>query len=248
MNANRCVILAALSLCTSAMAQAPILFDFDNAPVYTPFPVNVTAGGITAHLSGTGSSYSIQGVGTAPVVPIGFTGHFIYPSSVFAADLLISFSVTLTDFSIQYSPQELGCDDSATMKVTAYLGAALVGSNTATCPNPGTWPVGTLAFHNASGFDNVVIHYQSRPPTCQDYGVIFIADNMIITPMGSAPCYANCDGSTSTPILTANDFQCFLNKFAAADPTANCDGSTATPILTANDFQCFLNTYAAGCS
>ena len=60
-------------------------------------------------------------------------------------------------------------------------------------------------------------------------------------------CYANCDGSSGTPLLTPNDFQCFLNKFAAADPYANCDGSTGTPTLTANDFQCFLNAYAAGC-
>jgi len=61
-------------------------------------------------------------------------------------------------------------------------------------------------------------------------------------------CYANCDGSSTPPVLTANDFQCFLNKFAAADPTANCDGSTAAPILTANDFQCFLNAYSVGCT
>ncbi len=61
-------------------------------------------------------------------------------------------------------------------------------------------------------------------------------------------CYANCDASTSTPLLTANDFQCFLNKYASGDSYANCDGSTATPVLTANDFQCFLNSYAAGCS
>jgi hypothetical protein len=60
-------------------------------------------------------------------------------------------------------------------------------------------------------------------------------------------CYANCDLSTAAPILNANDFQCFLNKFAAADPYSNCDGSTAAPILNANDFQCFLNAYAAGC-
>ncbi len=62
------------------------------------------------------------------------------------------------------------------------------------------------------------------------------------------PCYANCDGSTTTPRLTANDFQCFLNRFAAGESYANCDGSTATPALTANDFQCFMNKYAAGCS
>jgi hypothetical protein len=61
------------------------------------------------------------------------------------------------------------------------------------------------------------------------------------------PCYANCDNSNTSPILNANDFQCFLNKFAAQDPYANCDGSTAPPLLTANDFQCFLNRFAAGC-
>jgi hypothetical protein len=60
-------------------------------------------------------------------------------------------------------------------------------------------------------------------------------------------CYANCDGSTAAPKLTANDFQCFLGKFAAGDPYANCDGSTAAPVLTANDFQCFLTHFANGC-
>ncbi len=60
-------------------------------------------------------------------------------------------------------------------------------------------------------------------------------------------CYANCDGSSVAPLLTANDFQCFLNRFAAGDSFANCDGSTGTPTLTANDFQCFLNTFAVGC-
>jgi hypothetical protein len=61
-------------------------------------------------------------------------------------------------------------------------------------------------------------------------------------------CYPNCDNSTAPPTLNANDFQCFLNKFAANDSYANCDGSTASPVLNANDFQCFLNKYAAGCS
>jgi hypothetical protein len=65
---------------------------------------------------------------------------------------------------------------------------------------------------------------------------------------GGGGCYANCDGSTGSPLLTANDFQCFLNKYAGGDTYANCDGSTGNPLLTANDFQCFLNKYAGGCS
>jgi len=62
---------------------------------------------------------------------------------------------------------------------------------------------------------------------------------------GPAPCYANCDGSAGAPVLTANDFQCFLNEFVAAHSYANCDGVGG---LTANDFQCFLDKFVAGCS
>jgi hypothetical protein len=60
-------------------------------------------------------------------------------------------------------------------------------------------------------------------------------------------CYANCDGSVAAPVLNVNDFQCFLNKFAAGDSYANCDGSTVPPVLNIADFQCFVNKYAAGC-
>ncbi|MBL9031770.1 MAG: hypothetical protein JNM80_08690 [Phycisphaerae bacterium] len=61
-------------------------------------------------------------------------------------------------------------------------------------------------------------------------------------------CYANCDGSTTPPILNVVDFQCFLNRFAAGDDYANCDGSTTPPVLNVVDFQCFLNQFAAGCN
>jgi len=60
-------------------------------------------------------------------------------------------------------------------------------------------------------------------------------------------CYANCDGSTALPVLNVNDYVCFLNHYAAADPYANCDDSTAAPILNVNDFICFMNNYATGC-
>jgi hypothetical protein len=57
-------------------------------------------------------------------------------------------------------------------------------------------------------------------------------------------CYANCDGSTATPILSVNDFICFQSLFAAANPTADCDHSGA---LNVNDFICFQNAFALGC-
>jgi hypothetical protein len=61
------------------------------------------------------------------------------------------------------------------------------------------------------------------------------------------PCYANCDGSTTAPVLNVADFTCFLQKYAAQDPYANCDGSTTPPVLNVADFTCFLQKYAAGC-
>jgi len=64
----------------------------------------------------------------------------------------------------------------------------------------------------------------------------------------AAACYANCDGSTVSPVLNANDFLCFLERFAEGASYANCDGSTTPPVLNANDFQCFMNSYYAGCS
>lgn len=61
-------------------------------------------------------------------------------------------------------------------------------------------------------------------------------------------CYANCDNSTTPPVLSANDFSCFLIAFAADIAYANCDGSSISPVLNANDFGCFLNAFATGCT
>lgn len=164
----------------AAQAQS-ILFNFDAAPLYAPLPIELSAGGVTARLSATGQGYSIQSAATAPVVPAGFTGQFIYPSGISASDLLIAFSVPLAVFSIQYAPQELACDSSATMRVSAYWNNTEVGTAT-TNAVPGTWPVETLAIYPLQQFNNVVVHYDKVPVTGGDYGTIFIADNMSITP------------------------------------------------------------------
>jgi len=240
-------LVGSLALCTPALAQETVLFDFDSGPQYTSLPVNLTVGGLTAHLSATGQGFSIQSANAMGFTPAGFAGLCIYPNSVYAADLLVSFDKSLTGFSIMYAPQELGCDDSATMRVTAYLDGILVGTNTTTCPNPGTYPTGTLAFTSGTAFNSVLVHYDHRPPTCQDYGVIFLADNMYATLAAPPLCYANCDASTTPPILNVADFSCFLTRYAGGDAYANCDGSVQPPVLNVADFSCFLVKYAAGC-
>ncbi len=60
-------------------------------------------------------------------------------------------------------------------------------------------------------------------------------------------CPANCDLSAGTPLLTVNDFTCFLNAFAGGSTYANCDNSTRAPTLNAMDFQCFIQQFARGC-
>ena len=165
----------------SEVSAQVVLFDFDSATPSSPLPVDQTVSGITAHFTGTGQGYSIQSVNTMGFTPSGFSGLCIYPSSVYLADLLINFNQAITEFSIMYSCQELACDDAATMRVTAFTKGSLVGSNTMVARHPGTWPVDTLRCNFAQGFDSVVVHYDSRPPTCQDYGVIFLVDNMRVT-------------------------------------------------------------------
>ena len=121
-------------------------------------------------------------------MPGGFSGRFIYPSGINAADFLVSFSTPLTDFSILYASQELACDSSATMRVTAYMNGTLVATATtnATWNCTCTWTAQILPISSASPFNSVVVHYDApplpSPNPCQDYGVIFLADNMTVTP------------------------------------------------------------------
>lgn len=72
-----------------------------------------------------------------------------------------------------------------------------------------------------------------------------VGEVMLIDNIGYKSCSANCDGSTGSPVLTANDFQCFLNAVARNDSYANFDGIS---VNNAEDFQAFLNNYAVGCS
>jgi hypothetical protein len=78
-------------------------------------------------------------------------------------------------------------------------------------------------------------------------GARLMANALLFVSRPLNACYANCDGSTTAPVLNVLDFGCFLNRFAAGDSYANCDGSTTSPVLNVLDFGCFLNSFAAGC-
>lgn len=219
-SANPCAFPAAAdSTITADFAPAPgtTTFDFDNAPVHTSLPISLSSDGLGATFSATGSGFSIQPANTLGLTPAGFSGLCIYPNSVFGADLIVDFSQPVTFFSLMYSPQELGCDNSATMRVTAFLGGVEVGTATTTVPVPGTWPTGTLAITVPGGFDHAVVHYDHRPPTCQDYGVIFLADNLTVTVRCTSPTITAQPTSLATcPTGTATFSVAASSSFAPA--------------------------------
>lgn len=100
-------------------------------------------------------------------------------------------------------------------------------------------------------------------PTVSDDGTLVVyesgADNRVgsisstgrdifLTDLGaSAWCYANCDGSTTPPVLNVADFLCFQAAYTAGELYANCDGSTAPPVINIQDYLCFQAAFAAGC-
>ncbi|MFO0898481.1 MAG: dockerin type I domain-containing protein [Pirellulales bacterium] len=180
---------------SGAASAASVLFDFNDGPQYAPLPLDLTVGGVQAHFSATGQGFSIQNTAQViGVLPSGFSGLGIVPSSVYPADLLISFPQTaLTDLSILFAPQELALDTSATLRITAYRQGAAVGTSTTVADPPGTWPSGTLSFHWADTFDSVTIHYDKPPPgASENWGPIFVADNLLVTP--ALPGDVNGDG------------------------------------------------------
>jgi predicted outer membrane repeat protein len=96
-------------------------------------------------------------------------------------------------------------------------------------------------------------------PATPDTGIPGGAGGTAIADIGAyefQACYANCDSSTTSPILNVEDFICFIAEFAAGSTLpheqqikhyANCDGSTTPPVLNVEDFACFISEFAAGC-
>jgi hypothetical protein len=211
----------AAGLAGPATAQG-ILYDFDNLPAHSGLPSSYTMGSITASLSATGQGFSIQSANTY-YAPVGFAGNCIFPNSVYLSDLQVTFNRKLADFSILYPPQELACDSSATMRVTAYMNGAYVDTNTTVADPPGTWPSATLTITAPTGFNSVVTHYDKPPVTGGDYGLIFMADNMNVTPTPFVPPPGDYDGNG---VVEPADYSVWQNGFgAAATPRTGPDGN-----------------------
>ena len=166
-------------------------FDFDAGPGMRSLPIAWTVNGLTATFNG---GYSTQQGGLAPNYGIG-PFYYLYPNSVFQSDLTVDFSESLTSFSIMYSTQELGCDTTATMRVTVYQDGAQVATNTNTGPATGSWPINTITISAPAGFNRAVVHYDARPAICADWGPIFFADNVVVTRACAPAAVAGDPGS-----------------------------------------------------
>lgn len=212
------------------------VYTFDDAPSHTSFPLDLASMGQSAHLTG---GYSIQPANTLGFTPAGFGGLCVYPNSVFLSDLTVSFATPVTHFSIMYSPAEIGCDDSARLRATGSMNGVFIATNTTTSPAPGTWPTGTLTLTSDQPFNSVVVHYDAHPPTCQDWGPEFLADNMIVV-MAAAPCAADFDGSGDVAV---SDIFAFLGAWFAGAPAAyEFGGTPGVPAIFA-----YLAAWFAGC-
>jgi hypothetical protein len=111
---------------------------------------------------------------------------------------------------------------------------------------PAGWPIMRVEQIRSSASESSV----TLPDAAVDHDVVSLTTPgySITTLRALAPtCYANCDGSTTSPTLGAADFVCFLGKFRSGDGYANCDGSTSAPILGVADFVCFLDRFREGC-
>lgn len=226
MNAKIFFLFLAVGGIVQPTGAQSVLFDFDSAAVHAPLPVTLTNGDFSATFSGTGQGFSIQPAGVLGFTPVGFSGNCIYPSSIDAADLHATFSRDVTSFSILYAPEEYACDSSATMRVTAYKNGTAVGTTT-TNAQAGTWPTETLQFNSAQSFDSVVVHYDAAPATGGDYGQIFMADNMNVTPV---PLPITLTGSWLP--LPTNGFQ--INFTGPPGVAFNILATTDLSLLLAN--------------
>jgi hypothetical protein len=144
--------------------------------------------------------------------------------------------------NIDQHPQDAAVPDGTSAMFSAH--------GTSTCAITYQWTRGCTVLSDGgriSGATTANLRIDGVTAADEDVYEVTMNQNRTGGALLRVTCYANCDQSTGAPVLNANDFQCFLNRFAAGDSYANCDGSTSPPVLNANDFQCFMNKFAAGC-
>lgn len=204
-------------------------FNFDTAVLHSNSAIPITIGPAQAvrghgHMFG---NFILQGK-LAPGISGGPTWHILTDSGS-----IIMLPTASVDIDIQSASQwdRLAGTDSFTLNGTLNLTFAYTPSGVESFDLiTGAAITGQFAAVNINGAPSRGMAVVYTPTTVR-----------------LVPCYANCDQSSSPPMLNANDFQCFMNRYTQGDPYVNCDLSTSPPVLNVNDFICFMNKFAIGC-
>jgi hypothetical protein len=157
--------------------------------------------------------------------------------SIYAQQSAYGVILTIPQFRAQYSQimSNLLCGPLSAQSLTALLDSV----EPALAPHLDADPNRIFSGSAAAHFDGTRQWLTAR--------IAAVRAQIEGAPACPSVCYANCDGSTASPVLNVADFTCFLQRFAAGDSYANCDNSTAAPVLNVADFTCFLQRFAAGC-
>jgi hypothetical protein len=148
--------MASLTAAVSLPAQAaPVLFDFENQPIFTETPFSLANGGVTASFAGPADvDPGAFGILSNFLTPTGFQyrlmqGDFLTIGSAFGASgsvLTITFSAPLTSFSLDF-----GLDDPDNASTLSFL---TNGGDTGTIGGALSagfrYPEGTLSFAGAA--------------------------------------------------------------------------------------------------
>jgi hypothetical protein len=170
---------------TCGAQAAPILFDLESVPIGTFTPFSQTVGGVTAAFdSDSFFAYSIQTQATLQLTLSRFSGRLVSPTRPERMTLAILFSEPIDSISLTFATSDLHTP--STLRLTALLGAAVLGSATQKGDEiPGQYPQGTLSF--ASGgqlFDQVQL---ALPVQLGEPAVSFLVDNITVTPSNVLP-------------------------------------------------------------
>lgn len=191
----------------------------------------VAAGG---HNGGGGLKVTRTGPGEVYLVaPPAFNGNWAPPASQFPVGKLTFNYYNFGPYSQSSRP----------LRIEATGSAGSAQNDSFTSPQSiyqNAWSAILVGLTPSPVFTNITgVKIRLGLDPAMPVGEVFLIDDI-----GFKTCPANCDGSTNSPILTNNDFQCFLNAFARRDASCSVAGYGR---LSAEDFQGYLNNYAAGC-
>lgn len=121
--------------------------------------------------------------------------------------------------------------------------------------SPAIWPTETLRFSPTQSFNNVVVHHDKPPVTGGDYGPIFLAGNMAVTPAPPAMVlsqaaklvngnfqfmFTNTPSTNFTVFCLTNISLPFTNWYLPGSPVELSAGSYQfTDLQATNRPQCF---------